>query len=64
VVVITAIVMSCTALAAIFIWLPINEIKGLKTYRISLRILAIAYINMATLKILVMKFDVPLIDLV
>jgi len=60
----TALVMGCTAMAIVFLTLPLPYNQGLRSYRVSLRFLAGAYLSMAILKILMMVFDVAIVDMV
>jgi len=60
----TALVMCCVALATVFIALPLPQNDGLKKYRTSLRFLAGAYLTMAGLKIVVMVFDIAMVNII
>jgi len=53
----------CTAMAIVFIALPLPSNKGLKQYRISLRLLACAYLAIAILKAGTMTFGFVSVDL-
>lgn len=56
----TAYIMECIAMAIFFLALPLPSNKGLNNYRLSLGFLAGAYLIMAILNILVMIFDISL----
>jgi AraC-like DNA-binding protein len=58
----TALVIACTAMAIVFLVLPLPPNKGLNNFRISLRFLAGAYLTLALLKIVVMTFEVSLVN--
>lgn len=60
----TAVIVSCTLMAMVFLLLPLPENKGLHKYRISLRFLAGAYITMALLKTFILLFHVAIINLI
>jgi hypothetical protein len=60
----TALVMGCTAMAIVFLTLQLPYNHGLRSYRVSLRFLAGAYLSMAILKILMMVFAVAIVDMV
>ncbi len=54
----------CVTFALVFIALPVPNNNKLKKYRISLRFLAGAYFAMAVLKILVMAFNLEMVDFI
>jgi len=56
----TAYIVVCIAMAIFFLALPLPSNKGLNNYRLSLRFLSGAYLIMAILNILVMVFGVSL----
>ena len=59
----TSFIISCMAMAIVFITLPLPSNKGLKQYRISLRLLACAYLAIAILKAGAIAFDFVAVDL-
>jgi len=56
-------IVGCIGLAVIFLTLPLPQSEALNKYRISLRFLAGGYMTMAILKILVIVFNVSIIDI-
>jgi AraC-like DNA-binding protein len=60
----TALVMGCLAMAVVFLVLPLPPNKGLTKYRISLRFLSGAFLTLGILKILVMVFDLDVVNLI
>jgi len=60
----TALIMCCVSMAIVFFVLPLPPYKGLKKYRISLRLLAGAYLVMAVLKSVVMMWNVAVVNLI
>jgi len=60
----TTLIVGCIGLAVIFLTLPLPKTEALKKYRISLRFLAGGYLTMAIIKILVMAFDLSLVNIV
>lgn len=60
----TAVIVSCTLMAMVFLLLPLPENKGLHKYRISLRFLAGAYITMALLKSVILLFHLAIVNLI
>src|SRR5665647_822958 len=60
----TSFVIVCLAMAIVFLVLPIPRYKGLIKYRLSLRYLAGPYLIMALLKIIVMAFNISLINFI
>lgn len=59
----TASIVGCVLLAIVFLILPLPPKKSLTKYRISLRILSLAYLTMAVLKTVLVSFDHEMIDL-
>jgi len=59
-----ALIMVCTVYAIVFLILPLPDNKGLRTYRISLRTLAVAYLIMATLTFVFMILGDPIVNLI
>lgn len=60
----TAIVVSCSAMAIVFLSLPLPQSKGLYKYQLSLRFLAGAYLIMALIKTALMIFNEPVVDMI
>jgi len=60
----TALVIGCAVMAIVFLVLPIPSKKGLNKYRISLRILAGAYLTLAILNGLLMVLNVETVNLI
>jgi len=59
----SAFIFGCATMAAVFLALPLPSNKGLRKYRISLRLLAGAYLAMAIIKTATMVFNPVPIDL-
>jgi len=59
----TSFIIGCTAMAIVFITIPLPSNKGLKKYRISLRLLACAYLALAILKASAMAFNLAPLNL-
>ena len=60
----TSFVIVCLAMAIVFLVLPIPRYKGLIKYHLSLRYLAGPYLIMALLKIIVMAFNISMINFI
>jgi len=60
----TSFVIVCLAMAIVFLVLPIPRYKGLIKYRLSLRYLAGPYLIMAMLKLIVMAFNISMINFI
>jgi len=60
----TALIVVCLAMAMVFLTIPIPKTKGLYKYRISLRFLAGAYLIVALVKTAVMLFKITHVDLI
>ncbi|MBP1677611.1 MAG: transcriptional regulator, AraC family [Bacteroidetes bacterium] len=59
----TTLVVGCMALAVVFLTLPLPKTETLYKYKVSLRFLAGSYITLAVLKILIMCFNLSLLNL-
>jgi len=59
----TTLIVGCTAMALVFLILPLPESRGLKKYRISLRFLAGAYFTMALIQFLVVALNLPQVNM-
>jgi len=59
----TSLIVGCTAMAFVFLILPLPKNNGLYKYRISLRFLAGAYLILASLQFLSMAFNISVINL-
>ncbi|ADQ80272.1 transcriptional regulator, AraC family [Paludibacter propionicigenes WB4] len=57
-------IVGCIALAVVFLTLPLPQTETLNKYRISLRFLAGGYITMAIVKVLVMVFNLSLVNII
>jgi AraC-like DNA-binding protein len=60
----TTLIVGCIALAVVFITLPLPPTASLNKYRISLRFLAGGYIIIATIKVLIMSFDLSMLNII
>lgn len=59
----TAIIIECLIMGFVFLALPLPANKGLNKYRNSLRFLAGAYFILSLLKIIVVLYDIAIVDL-
>ena len=57
-------IVGCIALAVVFLTLPLPQTETLNKYRISLRFLAGGYITLAMVKVLVMVFNLSLVNII
>jgi len=57
-------IVGCIALAVVFLTLPLPQTETLNKYRISLRFLAGGYITLAMVKVLVMVFNLFLVNII
>ncbi|MBV5283014.1 MAG: helix-turn-helix transcriptional regulator [Paludibacter sp.] len=60
----TAIIIECLIMGFVFLALPLPANKGLNKYRNSLRFLAGAYFILSFLKIIVVLYDIAIVDLI